>query len=196
MIGYLAGKIVSKKPAQILLDVNGVGYQLNISINTFEKLPDEGQTASIFTYLAVREDSLTLYGFSSESEKHMFELLIGVNGIGPKLAQGVLSGIQIDDLKHALKSGDLSRLIAVPGVGRKTAERMLLDLREKVDNVVTGEKGTAALPYKIKEDAVSALTTLGYNQKLAERAVRDVLMVNPSIQIEDLIRQALTQLNK
>lgn len=196
MIGYLTGKILSKKPTQVLLDVNGVGYVVNISINTFEKLADEGQSSSVHTYLAVREDALTLYGFSTESEKQMFELLISINGIGPKLAQGILSGIQIDELKHALKSGNLSRLIAVPGVGRKTAERMLLDLRDKVD-VVAGEKETPLMAsFKIKDDAVAALTTLGYNQKNAEKVIRDILASNPSVPLEDLIRQALAALNK
>lgn len=196
MIGHLTGKIITKKPTQVLLDVAGVGYVVNVSINTFEKLPDEGQTASVHTHLSVREDALTLYGFSSESEKQMFELLISINGIGPKLAQGVLSGIQIDELKHALKSGNIARLVAVPGVGRKTAERMLLDLRDKVD-AVTGEKEAPMLAsFKIKDDAVAALTTLGYNQKSAEKVIRDILTTTPNIPLEDLIRQALSHLNK
>lgn len=194
MIGYLTGKIISKKPTQVLLDVNGVGYVLNISINTFEKIPDIGEVSSLHTYLAVREDSLTLFGFVSEPEKQMFELLISVNGIGPKLAQSVLSGIQIDELKHALKQGNLLRLVAIPGIGRKTAERMLLDLRDKVDNVT--EEYEAAVPYKIKDDAIAALTTLGYNQKMAERVIRDILLSTPAIKLEELIRQALSQLNK
>ncbi|MGE5680561.1 MAG: Holliday junction branch migration protein RuvA [Bacillota bacterium] len=195
MIGHLTGKIVSKKPTQIMLDVNGVGYIVNISINTFEKMPDAGEIASIHTYLAVREDSLTLFGFSSEPEKHMFELLISVNGIGPKLAQSVLSGIQIDELINSLKTGNLLRLIAIPGIGRKTAERMLLDLRDKVENI-TSEEFDSAVPFKIKDDAVAALTTLGYNQKMAEKVIRDILLTTPAIKLEDLIRQALTYLNK
>lgn len=195
MIGYLTGKIITKKPTQLLLDVNGVGYIINISINTFEKIPEAGQATSIHTYLAVREDSLTLYGFSSESEKHMFELLISINGIGPKLAQGILSGIQIEELAHALKNGNLSRLVAVPGVGRKTAERMLLDLRDKVENIGE-EKEPLTGSFKLKDDAIAALTTLGYNQKMAERIIRDILTQNPSTDIEELIRLALSQLNK
>jgi Holliday junction DNA helicase RuvA len=196
MIGYLTGNIISKKPTQVLLDVNGVGYVINISINTFEKIPETGKKVSLHTYLAVREDSLTLFGFSSEPEKQMFELLIGVNGIGPKLAQSVLSGIQIEELKEALKTGNLLRLVAVPGIGRKTAERMLLDLREKVDNIATTEEFESSVPFKIKDDAVAALTTLGYNQKMAERVIRDILLTTPTIKLEELIRQALSQLNK
>lgn len=196
MIGYLTGSIISKKPTQVLLDVNGVGYVINISINTFEKIPETGEKVSLHTYLAVREDSLTLFGFSSEPEKQMFELLIGVNGIGPKLAQSVLSGIQIEELKHALKTGNLLRLVAVPGIGKKTAERMLLDLREKVDNIATTEEFDSSVPFKIKDDAVAALATLGYNQKMAERVIRDILLTTPTIKLEELIRQALSQLNK
>lgn len=194
MIGYLKGIIISKKPTQLLLDVNGVGYVVHISINTFERLPEEGESTSLHTFLAVREDALTLYGFAAESEKQMFELLISVNGIGPKLAQSVLSGIQIDELKNAISSGNLSRLIAVPGIGRKTAERMLLDLRDKVEGVTDGRE--AALPFKTKSDAIAALTTLGYNAKTAEKAVRDILLTTPSIQIEDLIKMALAQMAK
>ncbi len=194
MIGYLTGKIISKKPTRILLDVNGVGYILNISVNTFEKLPDENTVASLYTYLAVREDALTLYGFSSEAEKQMFELLISVNGIGPKLAQSVLSGIQIDDLKNALVTGNINRIIAVPGIGRKTAERMLLDLKDKVDSI--GEEKEISIPFKMKDDAIAALTTLGYNIKTADKIIRDILSAEPTIQIEELVKQALAQLNK
>lgn len=194
MIGCLTGKIISKKPTRIILDVSGVGYLVNISINTFEKLPDEGEAASVFTYLAVREDSLTLFGFFTEAEKQMFELLISVNGIGPKLAQSVLSGIQIEDLKDAIKSGNLSRIIAVPGIGRKTAERILIDLKDKMDTIVS-EAGAAGIPFKIKDDAVMALTTLGYNQKTADKAVRDILAAVPNIQLEELIKSALSNLN-
>jgi len=194
MIGYLSGKLISKKPTRILLDVNGVGYQVNISLNTFDKLPEDNSNIALHTYLAVREDSLTLYGFSSESEKQMFELLISVNGIGPKLAQSVLSGIQIDELKNALSTGNISRIIAIPGIGRKTAERMLIDLKDKADLV--SEEKELSVPFKIKDDAVAALTTLGYNQKMAEKIIRDVLTVDPNIPIEELIKQALAQLNK
>jgi len=194
MIGYLTGKIISKKPTRILLDVNGVGYILNISVNTFEKLPDENTITSLYTYLAVREDSLTLFGFSSEAEKQMFELLISVNGIGPKLAQSVLSGIQIDDLKNALVTGNINRIIAIPGIGRKTAERMLLDLKDKVDSI--NEEKELSIPFKIKDDAIAALTTLGYNMKTADKIIRDILSAEPAIQIEELIKEALAQLNK
>ena len=117
MIGYLRGKIISKKPTKLLIDVNGIGYIVNISISTFEKLADK-EEVSLYTHLSVRESAMDLYGFYSAAEKEMFELLISVSGIGPKSAQGILSGIQIEDLKDALKSANISRLVSIPGIGR------------------------------------------------------------------------------
>ncbi len=193
MIGFLSGKIISSKPTKILLDVNGVGYLVNISINTFEKI-NEKSSVSLHIHTNVKEDSISLYGFYSEAEKEMFELLIGINGIGPKLAIGILSGIQVDELKNAIQSGNLSRLIAVPGVGRKTAERVVLELKNKVDQIA--EKGVKEIPFSIKNEAVSALTTLGYNYKVADNAVRYILNENGSVSLEDLIKKALAELNK
>lgn len=194
MIGYLHGKIISKKPTKLLLEVGGVGYLVNISINTFEKLSDITEV-SLYTHLSVREDAMDLYGFFSVAEKEMFELLIGVSGIGPKSAQSILSGIQIDDLKEALKSGNVGRLISIPGIGRKTAERMMIELRDKIDSVSeTGETFVSGAS-TVRSDAIAALVNLGYNQKIAERAVRSVTDKSPDISIEDLIKEALTNLN-
>ena len=194
MIGYLHGKIISKKPTKLLLDVGGVGYLVNISINTFEKLSDKTEV-SLFTHLSVREDAMDLYGFFSVAEKEMFELLIGVSGIGPKSAQSILSGIQIDDLKDALKAENVSRLISIPGIGRKTAERLMIELRDKIDSVsATGETVTFGVS-TVRGDAIAALVNLGYNQKIAERAVRSVTDKSPNISIEDLIKEALMNLN-
>lgn len=193
MIGYISGKIISKKPTKIILDVNGVGYLVNISVNTFEKIADK-ETVSLFTYLSVKEDSLDLYGFYTSAEKEMFELLIGVSGIGPKTAQSILSGLQLEDLKEAIKTGNINRLTSAPGIGRKTAERMILELREKVDGVSESIDGTV-VSTSIKNDAIAALVNLGYGQKIADRAVRSVIDKNPNISIEDLIREALSLLN-
>lgn len=192
MIGYLTGKIISLKPTRILLDVNGVGYAVNISINTFENISDL-ETVSLFIYTSVKEDSITLFGFFTESEKQMFELLISVTGIGPKLALSILSGIQTDDLKDAIQRGDISRIIAVPGIGRKTGERLLLELKNKVDLV--SEEEIKELSFSIKNEAVSALTTLGYNSKTADKVVRDILLENANITLEELIKKALGNLN-
>lgn len=196
MIGYLTGKIISKKPTQVLLDVNGVGYIVNISISTFEKLSAENKSISLFTYLSVKDVSLDLFGFFTLAEKEMFELLIGVSGVGPKSAQSILSGIQIDELKEALKIGDLSRLIAIPGIGRKTGERLLVELRDKVESLA---ETIGALPdetYNVRNDAVNALTQLGYNHKTAERTIRELLGGTPNLTIEELIKEALAALNK
>lgn len=192
MIGYLSGKIISAKPTRLLLDVNGVGYDVYISINTFEKITDK-QAVSLFIYTSVKEDSITLFGFFTESEREMFELLISVNGIGPKLALSVLSGIRIGDLRHAIISGDISRIVSIPGIGRKTAERLVLELKTKVDRIV-GD-GEAEISFSVKNEAVAALTTLGYNSKLAEKCVRDLLASGPDTPIEELIKKALSKLN-
>ncbi len=192
MIGFLKGKIISSKPTKIILDVNGVGYLINISINTFEKINDK-ENVSLFIYTSVKEDSITLFGFFSESEKEMFELLISVNGIGPKLALNILSGIRVDELKDSIQNGEVSRIIAVPGIGRKTAERLALELRTRVDHII--EEGGVEIPFRIKNESVAALTTLGYNQKIAEKAVRDVLAEEADISIEELIKKALGRLN-
>ncbi|OGU27418.1 MAG: Holliday junction DNA helicase RuvA [Ignavibacteria bacterium GWA2_35_9] len=193
MIGFLNGSIISIKPTKLLLDVNGVGYLVNISINTFENISDKKEI-SLHIYTSVKEDSITLFGFYSETEKEMFELLISVSGIGPKLALNVLSGIQVDDLKTAIEAGNISRIVAIPGVGRKTAERVVLELRSKVDKII--EMESRGDSYSIKSEAVSALTTLGYNYKTAESAVRDILSSAKDISLEELIKKALGNLNK
>lgn len=194
MIGYLSGKIISKKPTKIIIDVNGVGYLVNISISTFEKIADR-EEVSLFTYLNVKDDALDLYGFYSLAEKEMFELLISVSGIGPKTAQSILSGIQIEDLKEALKTANISRIISVPGIGRKTAERMMVELRDKVESLVESVEGVSVGVSSIRNDAVAALVNLGYNQKVADRTVRAITDRNPSISIEDLVKEALSVLN-
>lgn len=192
MIGYLTGKIILSKPTQILLDVNGVGYSVNISINTFEKIAEK-ETASLFIHTSVKEDSITLFGFFSQTEKEMFELLISISGIGPKLGLSILSGISVDDLKFAISNGNVSRLIAIPGIGRKTAERIVLELRNKVDAIKS--EGTIK-ETSVKDEAVGALSTLGYQRQTSEKVVRDLLSENPSLSIEELIRKALAQLNR
>ena len=192
MIGYLTGKIISLKPTRILLDVNGVGYAVNISINTFENISDL-TTVSLFVYTSVKEDSISLFGFFTEAEKQMFELLISVTGIGPKLALSILSGIKTDDLKDAILRGDITRIVAVPGIGRKTGERLVLELKNKVDQV--SEEGIKEYSLDLKKEAVSALTTLGYNAKTADKVIRDILVDEPNIPLEDLIKKALNNLS-
>jgi Holliday junction DNA helicase RuvA len=192
MIGYLSGKIISSKPTKLLLDVNGVGYLVNISINTFEKVTGK-ESVSLYVYTSVKEDSISLFGFFSEAEKEMFELLISITGIGPRLALSILSGIRVDELKYAIQSANISRIVAVPGIGRKTAERLVLELKSRVDQVKGEEK---EISFSIKNEAVAALTTLGYNSKIAEATVRNILVSEPDISLEELIKKALGILNK
>lgn len=192
MIGYLTGKIISSKPTQIILDVNGVGYLVNISISTFEKI-SEKESVSLFIHTSVKEDSITLFGFYTQSEKEMFELLISISGIGPKVSLGILSGIAVDELKDAIANGNVSRLIAIPGIGRKTAERVVLELRNKVDSI---KSDGSIKETSVKDEAVSALATLGYQRQIAEKVVRDLLSENPNYSLEELIRKALAGLNK
>ncbi|MFZ1292330.1 MAG: Holliday junction branch migration protein RuvA [Melioribacteraceae bacterium] len=196
MIGYLTGKIISRKPNQILLNVNDVGYLINISLNTFEKISETDEKVSLFTYLAVKEDSLTLYGFFSISEKELFEALISINGIGPKLAQNILSGISVDEFKDAIISKNLPRLVAIPGIGRKTAERMLIELREKIEKVSDQNLEQNRINFTIKDDAITALIGLGYNQKVAEKITREVISQTPEISLEILIKESLKNLSK
>jgi len=192
VIGYLTGKIISAKPTQLLLDVNGVGYTVSISINTFEKISGK-ETASLHIYTNVKEDSISLYGFFREAEKDMFEILISVSGVGPKSALGLLSGISVENLKHAIIEENVSRLVAVPGIGRKTAERLILELKSKVGKIEDGEVATHP---SNKQEAISALTTLGYNIKYAENAVIKILSAEPDCGLEDLIKKSLSELNR
>lgn len=196
MIGYITGKIISKKPTQSLIDVNGLGYLVNTSINTFDKICDVGEQISLYTFLSVKEDSLTLYGFYTISEKELFEILISINGVGPKLAQGILSGISSAEFKDAISNSNVSRLVAIPGVGKKTAERMLIELRDKIDKVSESDSKLSSETFTIKDDAVAALIGLGYNQKTADKIIRSLLEENPTLTIEDLIKESLKNLNK
>lgn len=193
MIGYLKGKIISSKPTQLILEVNGVGYKVGISINTFENIVDKKEV-SLFIHTNVKEDSISLFGFFTESEKEMFELLISISGIGPKSALGLLSGISVESLKEAIEEGNISRITAVPGIGRKTAERLVLELRSKVDEISFAE--TSSVEPNVRSEAISALTTLGYNIKIAEKTVRELYSKNSAIALEDLIKNALALLNK
>lgn len=192
MIGFLTGKLISSKPSQIILDVNGVGYLVNISISTFEKISDK-ESASLYIYTSVKEDSISLFGFYTQSEKEMFELLNSISGIGPRLALSILSGIVVDDLKNAISTGNVSRLVAIPGIGRKTAERIVLELKNKVDAIK--DDGSIKIT-SAKEEAVSALAILGYQRHVADKVVRDLLSENANYSLEELIRKALAGLNK
>lgn len=193
MIGHLKGKIISAKPTELLLDVNGVGYQIRISINTFEMISAK-DIVSLFVHTHVKEDAIILFGFYTEAEKEMFELLITINGVGPKSALSLLSGISTNELKQAITSGNIERIMAVPGIGRKTAERLILELKNKAGDVK--EEGTAQLKPSLQKEAVAAMTTLGYNIASSEKAVNKILSETPDCSLEELIKRSLQELNK
>jgi len=193
MIAYLNGKIFSLSPTGVILDVQGVGYDVHISVPTYEKLNGK-ETASLFIFTSVKEDSISLYGFSEREEKNIFELLISVNGIGPKSAMTILSGIQPNDLRNAIESADISRLTAMPGVGKKTAERIVLELRGKLTDSVISPAGAAPVR-GVRSEAILALTTLGYNRSIAEKVTKEIAEVSPAATLEEMIKQALRKLS-
>lgn len=199
MIAYLEGVLREKEPTRVVLDVSGVGYEVSIPLSTFYDLPDEGKTVALRVHTHVREDALQLFGFHTARERGVFELLLRTSGVGPKLAQAILSGIAPSDLLDAIEGGDVALLCAVPGVGRKTAERLVVDLRDRVKDLrAPGEGGAPERPATgvrgdgRDDDAVSALVNLGYSANAAERAVaRAGGELDDESTLEDLIRTAL-----
>jgi Holliday junction DNA helicase RuvA len=194
MIAQLRGTLGDKRPNQVLVDVGGVGYLVHIPLSTFYALGDLHSNVTLLIHTQVREDAISLYGFLSAREKHLFELLISASGVGPVLALKILSGMSVDDLVPAVRSGDLARLTRIPGVGRKTAERMIVELRDKL--AATEIPGQAAsLPTTGSEnEVVFALTNLGYDRSIAEKAVETVQRNGKADEFEPLFRASLHRL--
>ena len=192
MIALLTGILVEKHPNQAIVDVGGVGYDVTIAISTFSKLPDAGATVRLRIHTHVREDSLALYGFLSEDEKALFEKLISVSGIGPTLAVKVLSGLAAADLILAIRKGEVERLVRIPGVGKKTAERIVLELRDKLP-APAGQEAEAPAPAltAVDQDVLSALLNLGCARPAAEAAVRKAKAAGGAAEFEPLFRRAL-----
>lgn len=195
MLSYLIGKIAYKSPTEIVLDVNGVGYSLNISLTCYEKISSLNGEVKVYTYLHVREDMLQLYGFADEDEREMFKLLISVSGIGPKMAQGILSGMNADELKAIIQNSDIATLMTLQGIGKKTAERIVVELRDKISKT-TSEKipgFLVASQSKLQQDALNALLSLGYTRQSAILAIQKVLKEQDTqnISLEELIKSAL-----
>jgi Holliday junction DNA helicase RuvA len=191
MISQLAGALAHKSPEHLVVDVHGVGYQVFVSLNSFYRLPEPGAQVRLFIHTHVREDALQLYGFIDREEKELFLLLTSVSGIGPRLALNILSGTPTNELLEALEAGDLVRLVAIPGVGKKTAERLVLELRDKtklVKGTRSADDGRRATG--LEAEAVSALVNLGYRQNEAERAVKAACAAGAT-DIESVIRTAL-----
>lgn len=198
MLNYLRGKIIQKNPTNITIDVNGIGYFLNITLNSFERLPDINTEVKIFTILIPREDAILLYGFAEESEKQMFEQLISINGIGPKVAQSILSGIKPNELKEFIAQGNILALTNIPGVGKKTAERMIVELRDKLAKIPSAIEMTSTSTEDIRIQAFQALVTLGYQRQTAEKAIRSAIneLKSDEMNLENLIKKSLQSLNK
>jgi Holliday junction DNA helicase RuvA len=198
MIGHLQGTLLRADPERLLLDVHGVGYEVNVPLSTWYEIEKRrNEPIRLFIHTHMREDGIALFGFWTEREKALFEKLIGVNGIGPRLARVILSGMPPDDLLGAISRGDLGRLATIPGVGKKTAERMVLELREKMRELAAGlpeESAVAAAP--ADQDVVSALVNLGYKANLAERAVAEVRREKPDAPFNDLLRASLNRLSR
>lgn len=195
MIAQLSGKLIHKSPEYSIIDVGGVGYQVFTPYSTFFELPDSGNHVTLHVYTHIREDALQLFGFLTMDEKEIFQLLISVSGIGPKLGANILSGITPEELKNAISRENLGRLTSVPGVGKKTAERMILELKDKILKLHKEKPEMHARPMvtsdEILEDAVSALVNLGYKRPQAEGALDKVRKENPDIDLEEMIRGAL-----
>ena len=201
MIGRLTGQLLQKQPPELLVDVNGVGYEVSAPMTTFYALPELGEKVVLHTHLVVREDAQLLYGFAQESERALFRILIRINGVGPKLALTILSGIAADEFVRCIHDNDAAALVRLPGIGKKTAERLIVELRDKLgseehnesNSATTGlmSSGTATSPIS---DAVSALIALGYKANDASRIIRSI--DTEGLNTEDIIRLALQGLSK
>lgn len=198
MIAFLNGMLAEKQPARIVVDVGGVGYQLLISLNCYDALPAIGQTVHMLTAFHVREDAQLLFGFLSETERVMFGLLIGVTGVGPKLALSILSGMPTPELRATIAEGNIARLNRLHGVGRKTAERLVLELRDRIDPIealgeTVPESGMAVVQASLTRDALMALGALGFNDEQARKMIKAVLRGGgePPADAEALVKRAL-----
>jgi len=198
MIAHLRGSILEKHPNRIVIDVNGVGYDVFVPLSTFYGLGDAGADVALRIHTHVREDALLLYGFATPLEQELFERLIGVSGIGAKVALAVLSGIEPQELIRAIEHGDLARLTAIPGVGKKTSERIVLELKDRLPRApVTAAAGAAApAAPALRDDVVSALVNLGYHRPLAEKAFASAVKTVPDAGFERTLKQALREVAK
>ena len=192
MIGKISGKLIERHPPQIIVDVHGVGYEIDVPMSTFYQLPATGSDIALYTHLIVREDAHHLYGFASEQERHVFRQLLKISGVGARTALSVLSGMSVSDLYEAVSAQDSGRLIRVPGIGRKTAERLLLELKDKLGaESIAGVSVSRAAP--ATSDILNALLALGYSEREAQHALKQL---PEGLSVSDGIRQALKLLSK
>ncbi|MDA8099515.1 MAG: Holliday junction branch migration protein RuvA [Nitrospiraceae bacterium] len=199
MIAWLSGRVQTKAQDSLIVDVSGVGYQVYVPVTTIARLPETGEPITLHIHTHLREDSLSLFGFATDAEKEVFQLLLGVSGIGPKLALAILSNLSVDALLSAIQSGDEAALSRISGIGKKTAARLCLELKDKVKIMIAGAVGVSAGIGPVEsgaDDAVGALVNLGYKRPAVEDAVRKARQGRPDIRIEDVIREALSLLAK
>jgi Holliday junction DNA helicase RuvA len=194
VIAHLHGRILEKQPNRIVVDVNGVGYDLSVPLSTFYGLGEPGSEIALRIHTHVREDALSLYGFATRLEQDQFERLIGISGIGPKVALAVLSGIEPPELVRAIERGDLARLTAIPGVGKKTSERIVLELKDRLPRGPIADAGSPPGAPALRDDVLSALINLGYHRPLAEKAVEAAVKATPGGDFERTLKQALREL--
>lgn len=193
MITQLAGQLIEKNPTNIIVDCGGVGYFVNISLHTFGLIKNE-ERVKIFTHLQVREDAHTLFGFAEKAEREVFRLLIGVSGIGASTARTMLSSLTPQQVTEAISQGDVATIQSVKGIGLKTAQRVIIDLKDKILNVVGLDEVLPSQGNTQKEEALSALETLGYTRKQSDKVVAGILKTDPEASVETIIKQALKKL--
>jgi holliday junction DNA helicase RuvA len=194
MIAHLRGRLLSKHPNQAIVECAGVGYDVVITVPTFANLPEAGSDIALFIHTHVREDQIALFGFLRAEEKRLFEKLLIVSGIGPKLAVTILSGMNTSDMVGAIRSGDVARLTKIPGIGKKTAERMVLELKDKLEEFTAAPPPPAVSP--LEDDVISALVNLGYQRQAAERALAVAARSAGSQNFDKLFRESLAVLSK
>jgi len=190
VIGQVSGTLVHKQPPQLMVDVRGIAYELEAPMTAFYNLPEVGASVSLYTHLAIRDDAHLLFGFTDRRQRDLFRMLLKTSGVGPRVALAILSGLTADDLVACISAGDIAQLTRVPGIGRKTAERLVIELRDRLDDI--GDSGTdpSGAGLTPQQDAISALVALGYRPAEAGRAVRSVDAQSGSA-VESLIREAL-----
>ncbi|RZJ65696.1 MAG: Holliday junction branch migration protein RuvA [Flavobacterium sp.] len=193
MIAHIQGRLVEKTPTEVIIDCNGVGYQINISLHTYSLLPAT-ENVRLYTYLQIKEDAHTLFGFVEKSEREIFKLLLSVSGIGAGIARTMLSSLDPKQIIQALAVGDLGTIQSIKGIGTKTAQRAILDLKDKVLKVYDLDEVSVSANNTNKDEALSALEVLGFNKKLAEKAVERVVKENPGATVETIIKSALKNL--
>jgi len=193
MITHLKGKLIEKNPTYAIVECNGVGYFLNISLNTYSQIPDN-ESIMLFTQLIVREDSQTLYGFISTLEREIFKLLISVSGIGPSIGRTMLSSLSVEEIQKALASEDVAVIQSVKGIGAKTAQKVIIELKDKIIKTYDMEETSSLVNNSVKEEALSALEVLGFVKRQAEKAVTSILKETPSLSVEKLIKLALKKI--